>query len=201
MRAKTPRHATVVAYLALFTSLAGTGYAVTKIDSSDVRNGSLRTQDLKDQKGVTGRDVRPDSLRGADIDEQTLDIPVTTDVVRGGGSGTCDPTGSAFSVCAQASFQSSRPERVLAVGGGGFYGEGGASESTCSAKVDGITIASATPGELTDDTSASASDGFTVVGVSDPVPAGEHTVALECNEAVGDARISGPVIAALGVGQ
>lgn len=194
------RHATVVAYLALFTALAGTSYAVTKIDSGDVVNGSLRTQDLKDGKGVTGRDVRANSLTGAQIREKTLDLPASMSVARGGG-GFCDPTSSAFVECARGTLEVSQSARVLGIASGGFYSEGGPSQSSCIVRVDGAAVGDAFPGELSDNTSLGASDGFTVTGLSETLPAGTHTVTLECNQVVGDARISGPVVAALGVSQ
>lgn len=55
------RHATVVAYLALFVALGGSSYAALSITGKDVRNSSL-----------TGADVRNNSLTGADVKDRSL---------------------------------------------------------------------------------------------------------------------------------
>lgn len=60
---RRPSHATVVAYLAIFVALGGTGYAASKIDSGDVRNGSL-----------TGEDVHNKSLTGVDVGNESLGL-------------------------------------------------------------------------------------------------------------------------------
>ena len=71
---RAPRHATVVAYLALFVALGGTSVAAASLtgrdvrdntlSSRDVRNNSLSSRDLRDNS-VTSRDVR--SLRRRDF--------------------------------------------------------------------------------------------------------------------------------------
>jgi hypothetical protein len=64
---KRPKHSTAVAYLALFVALAGGAYAAATVNSGDVVNNSLKSVDLKNNKGVKGVDVRNSSLRGNDI--------------------------------------------------------------------------------------------------------------------------------------
>jgi hypothetical protein len=64
---KRPKHATVVAYLALFAALAGGAYAAATVNSGDVVNNSLKSVDLKNNAGVKGTDVKNSSLRGNDI--------------------------------------------------------------------------------------------------------------------------------------
>jgi hypothetical protein len=59
-----PRHATVVAYLALFVALGGTSYAVTRITGKNVPKDALTGADIKN---LTGKDVRNNSLTGADV--------------------------------------------------------------------------------------------------------------------------------------
>lgn len=67
-------HATVVAYLALFVALGGTGYAVATIDGDDVRNGSL-----------TSADIRDDSLKSPDIAQDAVRAPdIASNAVKGG---------------------------------------------------------------------------------------------------------------------
>lgn len=56
-----PRHATVVAYLALFVALGGTSYAAIVVTGKNVKDGSL-----------TGKDVRNHSLAGIDLSKVTV---------------------------------------------------------------------------------------------------------------------------------
>jgi collagen triple helix repeat protein len=63
---RRPAHATVVAYLALFITLGGTGYAVSQITGAQVKDGTLTGKDV-DDRSLTGRDVRDGSLRRGDF--------------------------------------------------------------------------------------------------------------------------------------
>jgi hypothetical protein len=68
-----------LALLALFLVIAGgTALAVTapknSVKSKSVKNEALKSQDLKDGKGVAGSDVINDSLKGADVDEGSLNL-------------------------------------------------------------------------------------------------------------------------------
>jgi len=66
-------YANAMATLAVFVALGGTGYAVTKVDGGDVKNGSL-----------TGADVRKDSLKGPDIAKKAVKAPeIASNAVRG----------------------------------------------------------------------------------------------------------------------
>ena len=48
-----PRHATVVAYLALFVALRGTSYAAVVVTGKSVKDGSLTGKDVRDRSLVT----------------------------------------------------------------------------------------------------------------------------------------------------
>lgn len=65
-------YANVTATIALFVALGGTAWAAATINGSDVVNNSLKSVDLKDDKGVKGADVVPDSLSGDEIHEDGL---------------------------------------------------------------------------------------------------------------------------------
>src|SRR4051794_34880579 len=57
-KAMTAKHSTIAAYVALFVSLGGTGYAATQIaansvGSAQIRNGSVTQRDLA--KGVVSK--------------------------------------------------------------------------------------------------------------------------------------------------
>lgn len=59
-------YANVVATIALFIALGGTGYAVATIGSKQIRNNSIRSVDVRDNK-LTSRDIRRRSLSGTDF--------------------------------------------------------------------------------------------------------------------------------------
>jgi hypothetical protein len=56
-----PRHATVVAYLALFLALGGSGYAAVEINGKDIKNRS-----------ITAKKVKKDTFTGTEIKEAKL---------------------------------------------------------------------------------------------------------------------------------
>ena len=47
LRSYRPRHATVVAYLALFVALGGSSYAAITVTGKNVKNGSLTGKDIE----------------------------------------------------------------------------------------------------------------------------------------------------------
>ena len=62
-----PSHATVVAYLALFVALGGTGaYAANTIRSSDIVDGEVTSADVANQN-LTGGDIKDNSISSFDI--------------------------------------------------------------------------------------------------------------------------------------
>jgi hypothetical protein len=69
---KRLNYANVIATLALFLALGGTGYAVTTIDGSDVQNGSLTGADIQNSS-LSGKDVKTGSLQGSDVQRNSLD--------------------------------------------------------------------------------------------------------------------------------
>lgn len=62
MRAR-PKHATIVAYLALFVALGGSAYAVS--------TGSIGTRELRDND-VRGKDIRARTIRASDVNQRSL---------------------------------------------------------------------------------------------------------------------------------
>jgi hypothetical protein len=73
MRLPTP--SLTVSVAALLVALGGTGYAVSTIDSSDVKNNSLTSQDVKNQT-LTSKDIANGSIRSKDLKDGT--VPVAT---------------------------------------------------------------------------------------------------------------------------
>jgi len=60
-----PSPALILSVVALIAALAGTAFAAGTIGSSDVKNNSLKSADLKDGAGVKGVDAKDDSLKGS----------------------------------------------------------------------------------------------------------------------------------------
>ena len=195
-------YANVAATLALVGVVGGGGaYAASKIGSSDIRNNSVRSADLKNKKAVRGIDVKPDALGGRQIKERSLDISSLV-AVAGDEPVGCNP-GAAFAACAGVTVELDRPAQLLAVATGGHRSEGGPAKAICQVRIDGAPSAlSAAPGEeATDNTSISATGGFArTVVTPERISAGRHAVSLACQELSGDARIENPTMAVLAVG-
>jgi hypothetical protein len=67
--------ALVISLVALFAALSGAALALPgtqTVNSGDVKNESLKSIDLKDNKAVASSDVIDESLTGADVAESTL---------------------------------------------------------------------------------------------------------------------------------
>jgi hypothetical protein len=62
-------YANVMATVAVFVALGGSSYAALKITGKDVKNNSLTGADIKN---LTGKDVKNNSLTGADVRKQSL---------------------------------------------------------------------------------------------------------------------------------
>jgi hypothetical protein len=73
-RLRTPGHATIVAYLALFLALGGgVAWAAATIGSDDIKNDAIRSRHILNRE-VNGADVGDGSLTGADVLADTLTI-------------------------------------------------------------------------------------------------------------------------------
>ena len=59
---KRPSHATIVAYVALFTALGGSAYAAATIGSANIKDNSIRSRDVRNQT-LTGRDINERALQ------------------------------------------------------------------------------------------------------------------------------------------
>lgn len=70
-RVPRPSVALVVAFVALFAALGGTGYAALKITGKDVQNSSLSGVDIKN-KSLEEKELALDTLTGSRINESTL---------------------------------------------------------------------------------------------------------------------------------
>jgi hypothetical protein len=194
-------YANVTATLALVLAL-GTGavYAAGEIGSRDLANNSVRTQDLKDRRGVTGEDVRRNSLGGKQIDEASL-VGARVAAISGSANLGCDPSPSIFVDCVSESLELHASSRLLVIVTGGFVSEADDANVECEIRVDGEDASlSDLPGEVSDNTDGLASDGFARTFVTDALAPGTHSAALACQQlGPEDARIESPTIAVLAV--
>jgi hypothetical protein len=195
-------YANVTATLALFVALGGGAYAIDKVNSHDIVNGTIKSVDLKNRKAVHAADVKRNGLTGEQISERTLNANSFVRIA-GKDAGDCNPSSTAFVNCAQTTLRLGERSRILAIATGGQESVGGAANARCELRIDDESApAGANPGEeITDNTSGAATNGFARTFVSrDPVSRGRHEVSLACNELSGNVRIDVPTIAAIAIG-
>jgi hypothetical protein len=195
-------YANVTATLALLLAISGgAAYAVDRINSHDVVNGSIRSVDLKNRKAVRGIDVRRNSLTGKQIDERRLNgsaIAQVSGVETGGCTLLVIPRS-----CVKGTLNLSAPSRILVVATGNQESLGGPGQASCRVTIDSTAQSIAVdPGEVaTDNTALTATNGFARTFVSPtPLAAGKHLVGLSCKRLLGNVRIDSPTIAAVAVG-
>ena len=195
-------YANVTATVALVIAVGGgAAYAVDRINSRDVVNGSIRSVDLKNHRAVRGVDVKRNGLTGRQIDERTLDGGAIAQV-RGSQTAQCIPLVTPTN-CVRASVDLNRASRVVVIATGNEESLGHPAEASCRLMIDGEGEALAVaPGEVAvDNTSSTATNGFARTFVSPtPLSAGKHLVALSCKRLLGNVRIDSPTIAAVAVG-
>jgi hypothetical protein len=196
-------YANITATLALLIAIAGgTAYAVDKINSRDIANNSIRSADLKNHKGVRGKDIKPNSLTGRQIDESTLR---TGSIARlaGNETGTECLLQVAQRTCVATSITVSVRSELMVVATGSQESLGnGPGQAVCRVAVDGheesLSIA---PGEAKmDNTNINATNGFArTLLTKSLLDTGQHTVALRCQRLGGQVRIDDPTIAAIAI--
>lgn len=185
----------------------GTGgaYAVDKITSQDIRDGSVRSSDLRDGKAVRGRDVFAEALGGAQIDESTLDAGQFLSLAGYSDAGSCDPESETVAPCLSATVELNRPSRLFVVATGDQYTavtDTDGSRAACQVRIDGVDRGlSALLGEDGESSHvAASSNGFArTVITPDPLAAGIHEVSLSCAETSPNVRIGSPTLAVLAI--
>jgi hypothetical protein len=195
-------YANVVATLALLLALGGGAYAIDKVNSHEIVNGTIKSVDLKNHKAVRAADVKRNTLKGGQIDESTLNASRFAPLA-GDESGDCNPSVSVFIDCANSGLQLPERARVLVIATGNEDSLGSPAKATCEIRIDGDRVGlPVQPGEQSiDNTSSLATNGFArTVVTRDPLPKGRHQVALACKELVGNVRIDVPTIAAIAIG-
>jgi len=109
MNTPRPRHATVVAYLALFAALGGSAYAVSKVRTHDLKRGAVTSAKIKNRT-IAAEDLKPLVIR---------------ERMQGVAAGA---TGGAEVVA-----RCKRNEKFVA-GGGGWIGDGNVTSGIAAAK-------------------------------------------------------------------
>lgn len=70
-RVPRPSVALVVAFVALFAALGGTGYAALKVTGKNIQNGTVTGDDIKN-KSLKEKELEPDTITGSRIKESAL---------------------------------------------------------------------------------------------------------------------------------
>lgn len=202
-------YANVMATVALFLALGGGAWALARdrVGSRAINNNSIRSRDVRNRT-IRGRDVTEDSLRGDQVNEGSLDASAFTGGTSSAGPISCDPSAlGTFTECASAHLRLPHKARALLIATGGQESVSGPAEADCRLLVDGQQIPGATapptivPGEATsDNTDATATNGFTIAAVSNRLAKGGHDFAMSCDEGSGDVRIDNPNIAVVMIG-
>lgn len=91
-RRARPSPAMVVALVALFAALAGTGYAASKIGKKDIARNAVRSKHIKRQQ-IKSAEVKNRKLRGRDIRRGTLDASLFDESALGELRGPAGPRG------------------------------------------------------------------------------------------------------------
>jgi len=194
-------YANVTATLALVLAL-GTGvvYAAGEIGSWQIANNSVRTQDLKDRRGVEGEDVRRNSLGASEIEEASLVGSRIIDL-QGAEGPDCNPIAAVWADCVSESLELATSSQLMVTVTGGFYSQADDAHVECEVRIDEADASlSDAPGEVMDNTSPLHADGFARTLVTGSLTPGTHTVALACQQlGAPDARIRAPTIAIIAI--
>jgi hypothetical protein len=193
----------LIAYLALFVALGGTSIAAVEalprnsVGSPQIKNRSIQTVDvsrravsaLRGRRGLRGAQGLPGAKGDkGDKGDTGAQGPVGPTFGRFGDVFTgCDPSSTAFVTCA-ATDPISLPAagRVLLIGAASWSDQGDAppNSGSCQLTVDGTRVGQIPQfGEATATHTAVQSAGsVSTTAVTEPLPAGVHTFAFECNE-------------------
>jgi len=227
---KRPSPTTVIAMLALFLAVGGaTAIALpgtNSVDSGDIRNGQVKTKDLRNNS-VSSAKVKPDTLNGGDINESSLSTVPSANNANNADSanqadqatnaGTVDGddaddlrTSSAFNsnasvialtstltTYATANITIEDAQRIIATGSVELTGAESDERAQCLITIDG---SSSLGYETTFDDIGTSNE--TTVAVTHAVTRnpGTYNAALRCDELTGSVVKDDAAIAVIGVG-
>jgi hypothetical protein len=186
--------------LALFLALGGAAYAIDRVHSREIANGTIKSVDLRNRKAVEAIDVKRDTLRGQQISERSLDAEKFAPMA-GNEAGSCDPSSPALVKCVSATIRVKQRSRLLVIISGGEHSISAPAHGLCRIRVGGeLEPLGIAPGEEAGNTSGAATDGFARTLVTqNRLGSGKHQVALMCGELLGNVRIDAPTIAAIAI--
>lgn len=186
----------------LFAVAGGAAYAIDKIRSHDIANNSIRSADLKNRRAVRGKDVKPNTLTGRQINEGALSAGSFAQLA-GNETGTECVLRVLSRNCVTSTFALKARSELLVIATGNQESLGGeAGQASCRIRIDGADEPLAVdPGESTkDNTNITATNGFARTFLSrEPLNPGQHSVALSCKLLLGHPRINEPTIAAIAI--
>jgi hypothetical protein len=157
------------------------------VGTSEVAADSLGAGDLA-PGSVGSSEVANDSLTGADVSEATLgEVPSALL----GGTGRfasdsdpsfCDPNSGTFVTCVYTPYVTLAPSRVLVTAAATAHGTSNGGVGVCK-------LGKSSFGEIAGTSrTVSVVNGrsfFSLVGITDPLPAGTYAFGLDCNETSG----------------
>lgn len=194
--------------IATFIALSGTAYAAAKIDSKDIAKDAVRSKHVKND-ALKGKDIKESKLGtvpsagtagAADFatnagDAATVGGVAPSAFTIGRFSKTpsfCDPTGLTFVDCATVTLDLPRSGRVLLAGAGRAHSNIG----NCAFDVDSNLKTDA----LVQFQIGGGADVGAFTYVTDPLPAGEHSFSVTCNEIVAPFQLSEARLSAVMIG-
>jgi hypothetical protein len=217
-KGRRPSPAMIVAVTALIVALAGTAMAApTAIKSILNKKEKKQTKNIaKNQINALapGLSVKrantagsADTAKNADAlgGTELKNIVVAKNANPGGPA--CDPINSTLVNCATLDMNLPHEGRVLLMGSAGQIAFNNAqTQGDCLIRVDGVNSGGAVHvGNQYAIASLPANapqfaNGFSTSVVTAPIPAGTHTFALACSEAVADVAFTGPQVTAVLLG-
>jgi hypothetical protein len=184
-----PRHATVVAYVALFVALGGTAMAAVIVNSnSQVAKDTISGHQAPSGKhanliagSVNSQDVADYGLTGADLNDsaRARGSAATSDT-------GCDPNSTSFIDCGHVTIHLARISRILIVANALWRPlDSNLNAGTCRIGVDAVPFG---PDAHPTETGALSENSLALTNVTDTLRPGKHTLGLACNETYGDIR-------------
>ncbi len=181
------------------------------VGALDVGDGTLTGLEIADHT-LTGADVNDGSLTGADITESSLGEVPNAKIAGHGGYGrgstdgdqygtSCNPESSTFATCASVSLNPSAAGRALVIGRFRASSEldSDAGNGICRLGVSTTGGIAGTSAPIGTDDDTNSLEWVTLMGITDPLPAGNYSFGIDCNESGGGivygfARISAVMI-------
>lgn len=195
-------YANVTSTIALCLALgAGSAYALDKIGSGNVKNNSLRSDDLKNRVAVKSKDVKRNALTGKEIRETELSVSALVGVA-GASAVSCQPVDTPGS-CVSSSIRLRRSSRIAVILSGEQWSPGAMGGSArCQVQIDALDQGFAIqPGEISTNTRGASTNGFARTLVTGSLAKGRHSVDLLCSqEGSSEVRIKDPALTLIAVG-